>query len=150
MSFQTTPRSAPTAGPHNRPRDKAANADILPEPDHVFWSRQASEKSIKAALTYAGRVFDLSHRLDDLATLLPDGWAVRRVSGHLGRLTEYAVDTRYPDARHDATANDATQAVSQAGAIVNAIRKDLTARGLALPGTPSTPRASGPPAGDTP
>jgi HEPN domain-containing protein len=100
------------------------------EPYHVcFWAQQAAEKAIKAALMYSGMAFDPTHRLDDLAALLPDGWTVRRVIGRLGRLSEYAVDTRYPDARAAVTASDATHAVNQAGAIVNAIRKDLAAHG---------------------
>ena len=80
----------------------------------------------------------------------PEGWAVRRVSGRLGRLTEYAVDTRYPDARQEATAREATQAVNQAGAIVNAIRKDLAAHGLVVPGAPRAQKPSAQPGEDIP
>jgi len=70
------------------------------EPYHVcFWAQQAAEKAFKAALIFSARPLDPTHDLNDLADLLPDDWQARRVVGRLRQLTEYAVETRYPDAR---------------------------------------------------
>src|SRR5579864_4609401 len=92
-----------------------------------FCAQQSAEKSLKAGLIYAQVAFDLTHDLNDLAYLLPDGWQARRVVGLLGGLSSYGVETRYPDARKVPTIDDAKQAVKQGRAIFNSICKDLEA-----------------------
>ncbi len=107
------------------------------EPYHVcFWAQQAAEKAFKAALIFSAQPFDPTHDLNDLADLLPDDWQARRVVGRLRQLTEYAVETRYPDARAMPTRDDARQAVQQAAAIFRSISRDLQARGFPPPKPP--------------
>ncbi len=104
------------------------------EPYHVcFWAQQTAEKAFKAAID---QPLDPTHDLNDLADLLPDDWQARRVVGRLRQLTEYAVETRYPDARALPTRDDARQAVQQAAAIFRSISRDLQARGFPPPKPP--------------
>src|SRR5260370_41869880 len=103
------------------------------KPYHAcFWSQQATEKALKAALIFAGIPFEREHDLDLLAGMLPAGCRARNSVGRLSALTEYAVDTRYPDARSEPTRQDAEQAVKTATAVLRMVIRDLGERGLPL------------------
>jgi len=45
-------------------------------------------------------------------------------------LTDWAVDSRYPDPENDATDEDASEAIRQARAVFIAVRRDLRAHGF--------------------
>jgi len=65
-----------------------------------------------------------------LVELLPADYGTRRVAGALGELTDYSVETRYPDLGEiEPTAEDAQRAVTQALAVQQAMRRDLEAHG---------------------
>ncbi len=113
-----------------------------------FWAQQATEKSLKAALIFANIPPDRDHALDRLARQLPEGWRARNSAGRLAALTEYAVDTRYPDARKEPTHKDAEDAIKTAGAVYLMVIRDLGDRGVPIspeyyPGPPK-PRAQPP------
>ncbi len=100
---------------------------------HVcFLAQQAAEKAVKAALVAEQRPVEPTHDLDALVSALPSDWTVRRALGQFGALTEYAVDTRYPDPRREPTAADAGIAVERAAAIVDAVVRDLRRHGVAV------------------
>ena len=60
-------------------------------------AQQAVEKAIKAALALEGRAAPRSSDLDQLRNRLPTGWRIRTTHRDLARLTQYAVEARYPD-----------------------------------------------------
>lgn len=104
------------------------------QPYHTcFWAQQAAEKAIKAALIFENIPFDPTHNLDNLAASLPDSWQVRRTAGMLGALTNYGVETRYPQPTREPTRQDAEKAVGQARAIYAAVCRDVERRGFVLP-----------------
>jgi len=97
----------------------------------AFWAQQAAEKALKGALTYVGAPFGDTHRLNPLAALLPADWETRRAAAALGELSQYAVQTRYPDlGLPEPTVEDARRAITQAAAVQQAIRRDLEAHGF--------------------
>ena len=83
-------------------------------------------------MIFAGIPFEREHDLDLLAGMLPAGCRARNSVGRLSALTEYAVDTRYPDARSEPTRQDAEQAVKTATAVLRMVIRDLGERGLPL------------------
>lgn len=59
---------------------------------------------------------------------IPDDWAVKHVQANLARLSEYAVDARYPGNWPDLSPDDARAAVHDARRIVDTVQADLDAR----------------------
>ena len=116
------------------------------EPYHTaFWAQQSAEKAIKAGLVYAGVPFSRTHDLNELVELLPADYRTRRVAGALGELSDYGVETRYPDlGEPEPTEEDARRAVEQAGAVQGAVQRDLEAHGF-----PITPSVTGRRGSDT-
>ncbi len=89
---------------------------------------------IKAGLVYAGIPFTRTHDLNELVALLPDDYRTRRVAGALGELSDYGVETRYPDlGEPEPSAEDAQRAVTQALTVQQSMRRDLEAHGLPFP-----------------
>lgn len=109
-------RSQP--GRHVRPRIVAFNA------------QQAAEKALKAALTLSGIDAPKSHDLDDLRRRLPSDWRVKRRPADLSSLTDFAVDSRYPDDMEPVTPLQSAVAVRQALAVVRLVREDFARRGV--------------------
>jgi len=72
--------------------------------------------------------FPFIHNLNVLCDRIPDGWRVKRVAADLDRLSEYAVDARYPGNWPDISLDDARTAVRDARRIVDAVQADLDAR----------------------
>ena len=99
-------------------------------PRHACWlSQQAAEKALKAALILAEVDFSFTHDLDALRNLLPDGWVVRDTHADLAELTEWAVETRYPEDWPEPTDGDATLAESQARSVHDSIVAEFRRRG---------------------
>jgi HEPN domain-containing protein len=63
----------------------------------AFQARQAAEKALKAALILDGMAPRRTHDLDDLRERLPAGWRLKLRMRDLGRLSDYAAESRYPD-----------------------------------------------------
>ena len=95
-------------------------------------AQQAAEKALKAALMVAGARVPRSHDLDALRNLLPAGWRIKAEHPDLAALSIWAVDARYPSNNPDAVQSDAQFAVEKTQAIWEAIRGDLSERGLDL------------------
>jgi HEPN domain-containing protein len=119
--------------------DLTAATDCLADPHHYrafhacFWSQQAAEKAIKAALIYANVPVNRWHDLVRLAEMLPDGWTARTLSDGLDTLSGYAVDSRYPGALLDPTHDDALQALEDANTVMRTVTGDLLDHGLTIP-----------------
>lgn len=75
-----------------------------------FWAQQAAEKALKAAFIYLQSDYPWRHDLDALRNMLPDDWLVKREHPDLARLTEWAVEARYPGDWAEATMQDALDA----------------------------------------
>ena len=78
----------------------------------------------------AGADVPRSHDLDVLRNLLPEGWRTKAEHPDLAALSILPVDARYPSDNSDAVQSDAQAAAAEAQAIWEAIRSDLSARGL--------------------
>lgn len=100
----------------------------------AFHSQQAAEKALKAALILSGEPTAKIHDLDALRNRLPDGWRVTKRYPDLSRLTDYAVDSRYPESIQPVTRAESSNAVRQAKGIVKAIREDFERRGVSTEG----------------
>ena len=99
-------------------------------PRHACWfSQQAAEKALKAALILEEVEFPFTHDLDALRNLLPGSWSVRDTHPDLAELTEWAVETRYPGDWPEHTDADATRAVSQARSVHESIMAEFMRRG---------------------
>jgi len=98
-------------------------------PRHAAWlAQQAAEKALKAVLVCQQIEFPFTHNLNALHNRIPKGWHVENVEVDLARLTEYAVDARYPGNWPDISQADAQAAVRDAQQIIEAVEVDLTAR----------------------
>lgn len=88
----------------------------------AYHFQQSAEKLLKALLTYHGRVFEKTHDLASLCKLCVDiapqfGAMIDRVD----RLTDYAVDARYPGVEKPTAAD-----VEEARAIVDEVRQVIS------------------------
>lgn len=97
----------------------------IPLHDQVcFHCQQSAEKYLKARLEEAGIASPKTHDLEKLLSLVVPFeplWTALRPS--LKRLTDYAVDFRYPG--DEATAKDATSAQQDARAVRKEVRLSL-------------------------
>lgn len=110
---------------------RAACDDEDMVPRHAcFFAHQAAEKALKAGLVYLNIEVPRRHDLDALRNLLPEGWAVRQDRIALGRLTAWAVESRYPGELPDANEYDAKQAVDLAELVVEYATGDLERAGF--------------------
>lgn len=109
-------RSQP--GRHVRPRIVA------------FQAQQAAEKALKSALILEGIEPRRTHDLDDLRDRLPADWRVKQRMPDLGRLSDYAAESRYPDDMTPVTAIQSANAVRQAIAVVRLVREDFDRHGV--------------------
>lgn len=96
----------------------------------AFQAQQAAEKAVKAALILDGIEPRRTHDLDDLRERLPSGWRLKLRMPNLGRLSDYAAESRYPDDMTPVTAIQSATAVRQAIAVVHLIREDFERRGI--------------------
>lgn len=94
----------------------------------AFSAQHAAEKALKAALIMAEVVPPRTRDLDDLRNRLPTGWRVKVTHQDLARLSDYAVDSRYPDDITPVTPLQAATAVRQAMAIIASVRQDFERR----------------------
>ncbi|WP_258005010.1 HEPN domain-containing protein [Salinibacter ruber] len=103
--------------------------------DLCFDAQQAAEKALKALCIERGIEFPYVHDLARLITLLQDeGQPVPDEVTEAGRLTRYAVFTRYPGLDDPVTEEDHNRAVSIAERVVEWVEDRLDAGG----GTPDS------------
>ncbi len=95
----------------------------------AFSAQQAVEKALKAALILDGVTVPRSHDLDDIRNRLSAGWRVKTRFPDLARLSDFAVDSRYPEDMTPVTPLQSAVAVRQAVAIIRVIREDFARRG---------------------
>ena len=95
-----------------------------------WFSQQAAEKALKAALVLEGIEFPYTHDLPRLRNLLPDGWPEGLGPTVLARLTEWGVATRYPGDWPEPTDADARRAESDARAVYDSVLGEVRRRGL--------------------
>ena len=92
-------------------RAKAKLPDVYLE-DLCFDAQQAAEKAIKAVMLSRGRTFPYTHDIADLLTLLEKhGEIIPEPIREAGRLTRYAVGTRYPGVTEPITEEEYQEAV---------------------------------------
>jgi HEPN domain-containing protein len=103
--------------------------DCAVAPRQVCWlAQQATEKALKAALTFEQTDFPRTHNLDALRGLLSPRWGVRQGHPDLAELTGWAIEARYPGDWPEATKEDACRALEQAERVVKSVRGDLILR----------------------
>jgi HEPN domain-containing protein len=99
-----------------RSRDRVP--DVLFE-DLTFQAQQAAEKAVKALLVHLRARFPKTHRITELLTLVQEaGIAVPAEIREAGRLSEYAVESRYPGLSEDVGKDEYRQTVVLAERVV--------------------------------
>jgi HEPN domain-containing protein len=92
-----------------------------------FHSQQCAEKYLKALLEELGRTIPRTHNLDDILNLLlPDYPSLRSFRRGLVFLTDFAVETRYPN--ESTSKRQAASALRWAGKVRTAARTLLGIR----------------------
>lgn len=95
-------------------------------PRHVcFLAQQAAEKAIKALLIQYRVEYPYTHDLDYLIGLLPLTATLGGSDIGLSRLTEWAIESRYPGAWSEANQHDAASALEQAQKVIELTRQDF-------------------------
>ena len=98
-----------------------------------FFSQQAAEKAIMAALSSEGVTSPYSHNLSDLLYLLPEVWEVRRNPPEgLAQLTEWAVGGRYPGYLDSPDNMSAKSSLATARQVVDSVKADCASIGVAV------------------
>jgi HEPN domain-containing protein len=92
----------------------------------AFTAQQAIEKALKALLTATEtpfqRIHDLSRLLDQALPILP---ALESFREGLATISNYAVDTRYPEVASDPTRQEAIDALAIAEKVMAMIRAEV-------------------------
>lgn len=99
--------------------------DDLPPRIAAFQAQQAAEKAIKALLILTGNEFARTHDLERLIQQLPRDASLRTEDVELERLSDFAVQVRYPDALPDASEEEAATAVADAERVVESVLGDF-------------------------
>lgn len=100
-------------------------------PRHAcFNAQQSAEKAIKSIFVFSQIEFPYVHDLRLLLTLVPDDWQLKRNPPNLARLSNWAVNARYPDSPKEATIDDAAMAVQTARTVFGMVAADLRQRGF--------------------
>lgn len=83
-----------------------------------FHAQQAVEKSLKAILAVRGVEFPRTHNLRILMNLLPPDLSLPADPICIGKLTDYAVSSRYPGVEEPVTEQEYHEAVRLAESVV--------------------------------
>lgn len=94
-------------------------------------SQQAAEKAIKALLLLETGEFELTHRLYELAELLPEPLSARIPRPGLLLLTQLYIESRYPGDYPEPTRTEAMTAEMTARAVYDAVNQEFQRRGVA-------------------
>jgi HEPN domain-containing protein len=108
--------------------------DDAPPRGAAFFVQQALEKALKSILVWEQIDFPRTHDLEALARLLPPTWDLPLPTTELARITDFAVETRYPGEADDligpVTDAEADSALTLVTELVVLITDSLVARGL--------------------
>jgi HEPN domain-containing protein len=107
----------------------AEYAGVVPR-QACFLAQQSAEKALKGTLVLLQITFPYTHDLDLLLTRLPPDWQVKSEYEDLAQLSVWAVLARYPTSLPDPTDLDAQEAIRQARAVWNSVRRDLRHHGF--------------------
>ncbi len=110
----------------------------VPARNVAFHAQQTVEKSLKAALIFDGKTAPKMHDLDQLRDRLSTGWRVRKTHPDLARLSQYAVEARYPDDVPPITKLQGSASTRQARTIHRSICAEFEKRGVAVANLPCT------------
>ncbi len=106
---------------------------MLEEGDYDYSSfhcQQAAEKALKALLIALGRQPPKTHSIEHLLNLIEkEGISVGEV-WEAARLTDYAVEARYPDFEEPVTENEAEKALHLAKAVLKWVKERLKEMGI--------------------
>ena len=102
--------------------------EALPE-DACFHAQQCAEKALKALLVHEKKPFPRTHVLEYLLDLLKEaGIAVPPEIDEAFRLTQYAVETRYPGGWQPVSPEEARSALETAGRVLQWVEQDIQER----------------------
>jgi HEPN domain-containing protein len=103
-------------------------------PRHVcLYSQQAAEKALKAALFYQEIEAPKTHDLERLLALFTSEWCLKVPRESIARLTEWAVEARYPGDWPEASLTDAREALDTAIVIWDTTVAELNRHGYTGP-----------------
>jgi len=95
-----------------------------------FHAQQCAEKYLKALLTLRSVPFPKTHDLAELLHLFPPGLQLNLPLEDVDRLTDYAMETRYPSFQGVPSRDEAEQAVETARRVRQAARALLPPEAL--------------------
>ena len=100
-------------------------------PRYACWfSQQAAEKALKAALVLEGIDAPYIHDLRRLRNLLPADWPGE--AAILARLTEQGAESRYPGDWPELTPEDAVRAEAEARVVCDSVVAEFARRGVGV------------------
>lgn len=98
----------------------------------AFHAQQAAEKYLKALLVLNNVDFPYTHDLFKLIELIPESLNLKNELKSVIKLTEYAVNRRYPDFYENLTLKEAKEAVSLASFTKDKLKRYFTEAGYKL------------------
>ena len=110
---------------------RKAEEDLLVaenELDNVAWAsafhaQQAAEKALKALLVALKVDPPRTHEIEFLLRLLEEKGVETRGVSEAGKLTDYAVEARYPDLEEEPTVEEAAEALELARSVVEWVKE---------------------------
>ena len=106
------------------------NDPSVPFRNSAYFAQQAAEKAIKAVILLDNRAIDRVHDLEALSRDLPDDFAVPATIDELARLSDLAIDARYPDEGDTVDADTAARSIATATTILDAAMAHFAIRGI--------------------
>jgi len=123
------PRAWPSRARSNLARAGESSDDVFFE-DLCFDAQQAAEKALKALCMHRSLEFPYVHDLSTLITLLQqEGETIPEEVQEAGRLTRYAVETRYPGLAEPVTEDEHEKAVTLAEQTVRWVEQRINSSG---------------------
>jgi len=96
----------------------------------VFHSQQAVEKALKALLASIGVQPPKTHSIEYLLFLLKERGMDTSQIKYAARLSDYAVEARYPDFEEEPSVEEALNALAIARSVVEWVIRQLSLRGI--------------------
>jgi HEPN domain-containing protein len=98
----------------------------------AFHAQQAAEKFLKALLVYYNIDFPYTHDLYKLLELLPEAREAKGKLEDITKLTDYAVNRRYPDFYRKLSLGETKEAAQLAKLTADYVRNKLEQEGFSL------------------
>ncbi len=112
-------------------KDLRVAEKLLDEPDYsAFLSQQAAEKALKALIIALGKNPPRTHNIGRLLIEIEEGGINTREVVDAKVLTDYAVETRYPDFEEEVTEEEAEEALALAKKVVEWAGERLGEKGV--------------------